>query len=192
MGPQTALNRDHGRGAGVGGECSCHMALASQLTSRGARRTAVGARRGRQQPPAANGHYGVDQIMSASYLADRAPTAAHGGLPPASPVPGAPSRSANALSARIASVLSASYADLEIRQALETLDARRVQNTAETRRQLRLDVQKEVIECNGEIVKDFGRVAEVCLRMPDTWPSSPLAAIETHRHGNQEPEQVLR
>jgi hypothetical protein len=50
---------------------------------------------------------------------------------------------------------------LEIRDALETLDARGVQNTAETRRQLRLDVQKDVIECNGEIIKDFGQVAEV-------------------------------
>jgi hypothetical protein len=58
-------------------------------------------------------------------------------------------------------VLSASYADLEIHDALETLDARGVKNTAETRRQLRLDVQKDVIECNGEIVKDFGQVAEV-------------------------------
>lgn len=72
-----------------------------------------------------------------------------------------PSRSTNALSARITSVLSASYADLEIRHALETLDERGIQNTAETRRQLRLDVQREVIECNGEIVRDFGAVAEV-------------------------------
>lgn len=59
-------------------------------------------------------------------------------------------------------MLSASYADLEIRGALETLDERNTQNTAETRRHIRLDVQKEVIECNGEIVRDFGEVAEVC------------------------------
>jgi hypothetical protein len=77
-----------------------------------------------------------------------------------------PSRGTNALSARITSVLSASYADLEIRDALETLDARSVRNTAETRRQLRLDVQREVIQCNGEIVRDFGEVAEVGLNPP--------------------------
>lgn len=58
-------------------------------------------------------------------------------------------------------MLSASYADLDIRDALETLDSRGVRNTAETRRQIRLDVQKEVIQCNGEIVKDFGEVAQV-------------------------------
>lgn len=69
------------------------------------------------------------------------------------------------LSSRITSVLSASYADLEIRDVLETLDARGVRNTAETRRQVRLDVQKEVIQCNGEVVKDFGEVAEVCYLM---------------------------
>ena len=67
----------------------------------------------------------------------------------------------NALSTRITSVLSASYADLDIRDALETLDSRGVRNTAETRRQLRLDVQREVIQCNAEIVNDFGQVAEV-------------------------------
>jgi hypothetical protein len=67
----------------------------------------------------------------------------------------------SALSNRLTSVLSASYADSDIRDALETLDERGTRNTAETRRQLRLEVQKEVINCNGEIVEDFGRVAEV-------------------------------
>jgi hypothetical protein len=67
----------------------------------------------------------------------------------------------SALSNRLTSVLSASYADSDIRDALETLDIRGTRNTPETRRQLRLDVQKEVINCNGEIVQDFGKVAEV-------------------------------
>lgn len=75
---------------------------------------------------------------------------------------GGPPR-ASALSSRISNVLSASYADLEIRDALETLDARGLKNTQDMRRQLRLDVQREVIQCNGEIVQDFGRVAEVAL-----------------------------
>ena len=68
----------------------------------------------------------------------------------------------NALSNKINTILSASYIDLEIRDALETLDARRVRNTPETRRNLRLDVQNEIIQCNGEIVQDFGQVATVC------------------------------
>lgn len=67
----------------------------------------------------------------------------------------------NAVSNKINSILSASYIDLEIRDALETLDARRVRNTPETRRNLRLDVQKEIIQCNGELVQDFGQVATV-------------------------------
>lgn len=102
--------------------------------------------------------------MATSYFAERATPASQDLLSPTSVTPGAPSRGSNALSARITSVLSASYADFEIRDALETLDARGVQNTAETRRQLRLDVQKEVIQCNGEVVKDFGQVAEVCIQ----------------------------
>ena len=66
-----------------------------------------------------------------------------------------------ALSNKLNKVLAESYADSDIRGALETLDNRGVQNTAETRRQLRLEVQKEVIDCNGKIVEDFGKVAEV-------------------------------
>jgi hypothetical protein len=100
-------------------------------------------------------------VMSVSYFQERATPASQNGTSPSSPSVAPASRGTNALSSRITSVLSASYADLEIRDALETLDARGVQNTAETRRQLRLDVQKDVIECNGEIVKDFGQVAEV-------------------------------
>lgn len=100
--------------------------------------------------------------MSAGYFQERGTPASRNGLSPASPQAGVGSRGVNALSSRITSVLSASYADLEIRGALETLDERDIENTAETRRQIRLNVQKEVIECNGEIVKDFGEVAEVC------------------------------
>ena len=72
-----------------------------------------------------------------------------------------PIQRSNALSNRLTSVLSASYADSDIRDALETLSIRGVHNNAETRRQLRLDVQKEVVDCNAEIVRDFGKVAEV-------------------------------
>ncbi|KAJ4383247.1 Golgi transport complex subunit 6 [Didymella sp. IMI 355093] len=103
--------------------------------------------------------------MSTSYFQERGTPASQNGLSPASPQVGTGSRGVNALSSRITSVLSASYADLEIRGALETLDERSIQNTAETRRQIRLDVQREVIECNGEIVKDFGQVAEQLRRI---------------------------
>ncbi|KAH7091236.1 oligomeric Golgi complex subunit 6 [Paraphoma chrysanthemicola] len=102
--------------------------------------------------------------MALSYFQERGTPASLDGSSPVTPS-GPASRGANALSSRITSVLSASYADLEIRDALETLDARGVKNTAETRRQIRLDVQKEVIQCNGEIVKDFGEVAEQLRRI---------------------------
>lgn len=83
--------------------------------------------------------------------------------PAGSPLSPPPTQRSNALSNRLTSVLSASYADSDIRDALETLSLRGVYNTAETRRQLRLDVQKEVVDCNAEIVRDFGNVAEVSL-----------------------------
>ena len=65
------------------------------------------------------------------------------------------------LSNKLASILSASYADSEIRDALNQLDATDIQNTPETRRRIRLDVQKEVIECNAGVIDEFGAIAEV-------------------------------
>ena len=86
----------------------------------------------------------------------------------------APQKS-NALSNKITTVLSASYADSEIRAALRTLDERSIRNSPETRRKLRLDVQKEVIERNGDIIKDFGHVAEVCFRFYNYSPCTKSA-----------------
>lgn len=67
----------------------------------------------------------------------------------------------NALSNKITSVLSASYADSEIRNALALLDKRGTTNTTETRRNMRLDAQKELVDCNVAILDEFGQVAEV-------------------------------
>lgn len=68
----------------------------------------------------------------------------------------------NALSQKISSVLSASYLDTEIKDALRNLDAKNTQNSPELRRRLRLDVQKEMIDCNRGIILEFGQVAKVC------------------------------
>lgn len=73
-----------------------------------------------------------------------------------------PQRS-NALSNKLSGVLSASYVDSEIRDALRNLDESEIRNTAETRRRLRLDVQKHVIQRNAAVVQEFGHVAEVRL-----------------------------
>lgn len=72
----------------------------------------------------------------------------------------APQKS-NAISAKLTSILSTSFTDADIREALQILDEKHLQNTPDTRRNLRADAQREVIERNGDIVKDFGQVAEV-------------------------------
>jgi conserved oligomeric Golgi complex subunit 6 len=83
--------------------------------------------------------------------------------PPIVPASGpAPLRGTSSLSSQVTSVLSTSYADSEFRDALRLLDERGLQDTADaTRRRLRLDLQKEVIDSNGGIVGEFGKVAEV-------------------------------
>ncbi|KAI0121636.1 oligomeric Golgi complex subunit 6 [Xylariales sp. AK1849] len=95
---------------------------------------------------------------------------ASGPASPATPsTPGGLSmRSSNPLSSKVTSVLSTSYADAEFRDALTLLDERGISNSAETRRQLRLDVQREVIESNGEIITEFGRVADQLRRIGTT------------------------
>lgn len=67
----------------------------------------------------------------------------------------------SAVSSKITTLLSSSFADSDVRDAVAILDARGVTNGAETRRNLRQDAQKEVIDCNAEIVADLGKVAEV-------------------------------
>jgi conserved oligomeric Golgi complex subunit 6 len=65
------------------------------------------------------------------------------------------------LTSKVTSVLSTTHSDTEFRDALALLDERGIQNDAETRRRVRLDLQKEVIDSNGEVIAEFGRVAEV-------------------------------
>jgi hypothetical protein len=88
----------------------------------------------------------------------------------------------NALQNRITAVLSASYADLEIRDALNVLDERGWQNNAESRRNLRLDVQAELIKCNGEIVQDFGLVAKQLQRVGAAIASLDASCAEMRKH----------
>ena len=95
----------------------------------------------------------------------------------------------NALSNKVTTVLSTSFADTEIREALRTLDERKIQNNPETRRRLRLDAQKEVIDCNSAIIQDFGQVAEVrfaCLHYT-TWLRAKIAT-EANRLDYSKPE----
>lgn len=84
-----------------------------------------------------------------------------GPLSPQSPTAPALPKGVNQLSSKVASVLSTSYADTEFREALSLLDGRGLLNTADTRRKLRLELQREVINSNGEIITEFSKVAEV-------------------------------
>lgn len=62
------------------------------------------------------------------------------------------------------------------------LDERGLQNSAETRRNLRLDVQEELIQCNGEVVRDFGKVAEQLQRIGTAIASLNSSCAEMRKH----------
>lgn len=89
--------------------------------------------------------------------------ASSAGLLPPDSYPQTPStpKSLTPLASKVTSVLSTTHSDTEFRDALSLLDQRGIQNDAETRRRVRLDLQKEVIDSNGEVIAEFGRVAEV-------------------------------
>jgi hypothetical protein len=123
--------------------------------------------------------------MASSYFQERTGSASlHTGGGTSSPrsptTPSAPR--SNALQNRITAVLSASYADLEIRDALGVFDDRKLGNTAEARRNLRLDVQEELIQCNGEIVQDFGQVAQQLKRIGAAITSLNDSCAEMRKH----------
>jgi hypothetical protein len=85
-------------------------------------------------------------------------------MPPPSPGFPSGSKTTNPIASKVTAVLSTSYSDTEFRNALGLLDERGIVNDARTRRQIRLNLQKEVIDSNGEIISEFGRVSEVrCL-----------------------------
>lgn len=83
------------------------------------------------------------------------------------------SKGPNPLSSKATAILSTSYADSEFREALALLDEKQINNQPRVRRQVRLDLQKEMIECNGEIINDFGRVADVSFNLPIACLSLP-------------------
>lgn len=124
--------------------------------------------------------------MAASYFPDRVSSAVGGGnqtaTSPNPKSPAAPAPKSTAIQSRITNVLSASYADLEIRDALSILDGRKIVNTSETRRNLRLDVQQELIQCNGEIVQDFGAVAAQLQRIGNVIADLNTSCAEMRKH----------
>ncbi|PTB37937.1 hypothetical protein M441DRAFT_147638 [Trichoderma asperellum CBS 433.97] len=61
---------------------------------------------------------------------------------------------------KVASVLSTSYSDNEFRDAIFLADERLSRGSAKTRRLLRLDLLREAIDCNGEIIDEMGCVVE--------------------------------
>lgn len=93
-----------------------------------------------------------------------------------------PAARSNALQNRITAVLSASYADLEIRDALAELDARGATNTTALRRDLRLDAQAELIACHGEIVQDFGAVAAQLQRIGQAVTALDASCVALRKH----------
>ncbi|KAJ5482902.1 Conserved oligomeric Golgi complex subunit 6 [Penicillium diatomitis] len=115
----------------------------------------------------------------------------HGSSPASSPLsPPQQNQRSTALSNRLTSVLSASYADSDIRDALGTLSLRGIHNTAETRRQLRLDVQREVIQSNAEIVRDFGAVAEQLKRIGRVISALNQTCDEMRKHIGQAKQET--
>lgn len=79
---------------------------------------------------------------------------------PASPTVATTSRH-HALSSRISSVLSLSYVDTDVDSALQTLDLQGTPDLAELRQKFRQSVQRQVIDENAVVVRDFSQVSKV-------------------------------
>lgn len=75
---------------------------------------------------------------------------------------GSAAKKANALSSKLSTVLSSSYADPEIREALRLFDRQDLHQRTRNGQNLKSIAEKEVIDANARILEDFGDVAEVC------------------------------
>lgn len=107
--------------------------------------------------------------LSLGQLPLRSPAPIDGsGSGPQTPSTAASFKGVNAFSSKVTTVLATSYADAEFRDALALLDERGITNSAATRRQLRLNLQKEVIESNGDIISEFGKVSDQLRRIGAT------------------------
>lgn len=71
------------------------------------------------------------------------------------------SKRGTALSNKLTSVLSSTYADSETRDALRLFDARYGDKWTRDDFDVRYEAQKEAIEANARIVDDFSKVAKV-------------------------------
>ncbi|KAM0427161.1 hypothetical protein ACHAPT_007588 [Fusarium lateritium] len=109
-----------------------------------------------------------DRPWSLKNLPLRDPSSAGLLAPEGYPSTPASPKSLTPLASKVTSVLSTTHSDTEFRDALSLLDQRGIQNDAETRRRVRLDLQKEVIDSNGEVIAEFGRVAEQLRRIKTT------------------------
>ncbi|KAK9377458.1 oligomeric Golgi complex subunit 6 [Lipomyces chichibuensis] len=65
----------------------------------------------------------------------------------------------NLMSLKLSEILSSSYSDSSIRDALLLLGERIQENTPEMRRQFRANVEAEVIEANGQVLEQFSKIA---------------------------------
>jgi len=86
------------------------------------------------------------------------------------------------LTTKITTILSSSLANIEIRDSLEALDSRHIQNTSSTRRNLRLDLQAEAIKSNSEIIRDFGNVAGQLRSVGDALSNLQKTVAEMREH----------
>lgn len=125
----------------------------------------------------------MDLPLSLSHLPMRSPPpggSSIAGNPsiPQTPTSASSFKGVNPFSSKVTAVLATSYADSEFRDALSLLDERGITNSAATRRQLRLHLQKEVIDSNGDIIAEFGKVSDVS--SPLTPVLSDSASDESH------------
>lgn len=72
-----------------------------------------------------------------------------------------PIRSSNPLSAKVSSLLSASYSDAGFKETLELIDERHIPIDAKGRRTFQLNLHKEIIDQNGQVLDEFRKVTEV-------------------------------
>jgi hypothetical protein len=110
-------------------------------------------------------------------------------------VASAPLEPDNAISQMISNLLSTSYSDTSLRQALVALDSRIDKNTVEARRHLRSDVEASVVKAGGQGLKEFSKLYQKLKELGDTISdlNGEFKGMETMMtHATKSTSQVVR
>lgn len=95
-----------------------------------------------------------------------------------------------ALQRKVSALLATSYTDAGLKQAIEILDSRFGSNSEEASRRLQQDVQKEIIESDGQIILEFSKIADQLAQIGESISAMNEACTDMRKQVNASNKEI--